>query len=155
MSKLTSQSSALSLKKVVSKVSDWMQEVYFTKRIFPSLRRPMRLHFTLLKRKSLIPLQETLVKPRLLDCAKVVLDNRACNKLKQVSLFNDTIKSGIKSKTYFYLELTFPQENVLSNLLAQKYGLQYQTILNFQPPLPLNGNLRNTSHMKKIPNYEL
>ena len=25
------------------------------------------------------------------------------------------------------------------------YGLQYQTILNFQPPLPLNGNLRNTS----------
>jgi len=40
-------------------------------------------------------------------------------------------------------------------LLAQKYGLQYQTILNFQPPLPFNGNLRNTSYMKKIPNYEL
>ena len=38
--------------------------------------------------------------------------------------------------------------------MAQKYGLQYQTILNFQPPLPLNGNLRNTSYMKKIPNYE-
>ena len=38
---------------------------------------------------------------------------------------------------------------------AQKYGLQYQTILNFQPPLPLNGNLRNTSYMKQIPNYEL
>ena len=34
-------------------------------------------------------------------------------------------------------------------------GLQYQTILNFQPPLPLNGNLRNTSYMKQIPNYEL
>ena len=31
------------------------------------------------------------------------------------------------------------------NLLAQKYGLQYKTILNFQPLLPLNGNLRNTS----------
>ena len=39
--------------------------------------------------------------------------------------------------------------------MAQKYGLQYQTILNFQPPLPLNGNLRNTSYMKQIPNYEL
>ena len=33
-------------------------------------------------------------------------------------------------KTCFYLELTLPQENVLSNLLAQKYGLQYQMILN-------------------------
>ena len=54
-----------------------------------------------------------------------------------------------------YLELTLLQENVPLNLLAQKYGLQYQTILNFQPPLPLNGNLRNTSYMKKIPNYEL
>jgi len=28
-------------------------------------------------------------------------------------------------------------------------------LLNFQPPLPLNGNLRNTSYMKQIPNYEL
>jgi len=46
--------------------------------------------------------------------------------------------------------LTLPQENVLLNLSAQKYGLQYQTILNFQPPLPLNGNLRNT-YMKKFP----
>ena len=26
---------------------------------------------------------------------------------------------------------------------------------NFQPPLPLNGNLRITSYMKKIPNYGL
>jgi len=42
---------------------------------------------------------------------------------------------------------------------ARQYGfrenhsieLQYQTILNFQPPLPLNGNLRNTSYMKKFP----
>jgi len=58
-------------------------------------------------------------------------------------------------KTCFYLELTLPHENVLLNLLAQKYGLQYQTIINFQPPLPLNGNLRNTSYKKKIPNYEL
>ena len=33
-------------------------------------------------------------------------------------------------KTCFYIELTLPQENVLLNLLAQKYGLQYQTILN-------------------------
>jgi len=39
--------------------------------------------------------------------------------------------------------------------IGRKYGLQYQTILNFQPPLPLNGNLRNTSYMKKIPKYEL
>ena len=58
-------------------------------------------------------------------------------------------------KTCLYLELTLPQENVLLNSLAQKYGLQYQTILNFQPPLPLNWNLRNTSYMEKIPNYEL
>jgi len=58
-------------------------------------------------------------------------------------------------KTYFYLELTPPQENVLLNLLAQKYCLQYQTISNFQPPLPLKWNLRNTSYMKKIPNSEL
>ena len=27
--------------------------------------------------------------------------------------------------------------------------------INFQPPLSLNGNLRNTSYMKIIPNYEL
>ena len=52
------------------------------------------------------------------------------------------------SKNLFFLESTLPQENVLLNLLAQNYGLQYQTILNFQPPLPLNGNLRNTSYMK-------
>ena len=57
-------------------------------------------------------------------------------------------------ETCFYLDLTLPQENVLLNLLGQKYGLQYQTILNFQPPLPLNGNLRNTSYMKQIPSYE-
>ena len=59
------------------------------------------------------------------------------------------------SKNLFYLELTLPQEKVLLNLLAQKYGLQYQTILNFQPPSPSNGKLRSTSYMKKIPNYEL
>jgi len=58
-------------------------------------------------------------------------------------------------KTCFNLELNLPLENVLLNLLAQKYCLQYQTILNFQPPLPLNGNLRNTYHMKNIPNYNL
>jgi len=56
-------------------------------------------------------------------------------------------------KTCFYLELTLPQENVLLNLLAQNYGLQYETILYFQPPLP--GNLSNSSNMKKISNYEL
>ena len=54
-------------------------------------------------------------------------------------------------ETCFYLELTVPQENVLLNLLAQQYGIQYQKILSFQPPLPSNGNLRNTSYMKKIP----
>ena len=52
-------------------------------------------------------------------------------------------------ETCFYLELTLPQENIISNLLAQMCGLQYQTISNFQPPLTLNGNLRNTSYMKK------
>ena len=55
------------------------------------------------------------------------------------------------SKNLFYLELTLPQENVLLNLLAQKYGLQHQNILHFLPPLPLNWNLRNISYMKKIP----
>jgi len=38
---------------------------------------------------------ETLVKPYLLDCAKMVLDDRACNKVKQVSISNVTIKSLI------------------------------------------------------------
>jgi len=38
---------------------------------------------------------ETLVKPYLHDCAKTVLDDRACNKLKQVPLFKDTVKSRI------------------------------------------------------------
>jgi len=51
----------------------------------------------------------------------------------------------------FYLELTLPQENVLLNLLAQKYGLQYQMILNFEPPLPLNGNLKTPPTCKKFP----
>ena len=54
----------------------------------------------------------------------------------------------------FYLGLTLPQENVLLNLLAQKYGLQHQTILNFQPLLPLNGHMKHLLH-EKIPNYEL
>jgi len=35
------------------------------------------------------------VKPCLLDCAKIVLDDRTCNKLKQVSPSRDTIKSRI------------------------------------------------------------
>jgi len=39
-------------------------------------------------------------------------------------------------------------------LLAQKCGLQYQTILSIQPPLPSNENWRNTSYMKKKHNYE-
>jgi len=41
--------------------------------------------------------------------------------------------------TYFYLELTLPQENVPSPLLAQKCGLQYQIILSVQPRLLSNG----------------
>jgi len=55
----------------------------------------------------------------------------------------------------FYIESTLPQENVPLHLLAKKWGLQYQTILRFQPLLLLNRNLRNTSYMKKIHNYEL
>jgi len=35
---------------------------------------------------------ETLVKPYILDCAKMVLDDRGCNKVKQVSLSDVTIK---------------------------------------------------------------
>ena len=82
------------------------------------------------------------------------------NKLLQIILMNILFHSAQfiitpqdqqSLKTCFYLELTISQENVLLTLLAQKYGLQYQTILNFQPPLPLNGNLRNTSYMKKFP----
>ena len=51
--------------------------------------------------------------------------------------------------TCFYLQLTLPQENVPLHLLAQKCGLQHQTILSLQPLLLLNGNLRNTSYMKR------
>jgi len=47
----------LSLKKVVSKASGWIHELHFTKQIFLSLRHPMWLHFALLKRNGLIPLQ--------------------------------------------------------------------------------------------------
>ena len=39
------------------------------------------------------------------------------------------------------LEFTLPQENDPLHLLAQKCGLQYQTILSLQPLLPLNGKL--------------
>jgi len=42
--------------------------------------------------------------------------------------------------TYFYLELTLPQENVPLPLLSQKCSLQYQMILSLQPRLPQNGN---------------
>jgi len=35
---------------------------------------------------------ETLVKPHLLDCTKIVLEDSVCNNLKQVSLSNDRIK---------------------------------------------------------------
>ena len=47
---------------------------------------------------------------------------------------------GLKTKKF----------NIIFTVL--KTGLFYVT---FQPPLPLNGNLRNTSYMKQIPNYEL
>ena len=57
--------------------------------------------------------------------------------------------------TYFYLELTLPQENVPSPLLALKCDPQYQMILSLQPHLPLNGNWRNTFFMIKIHNYEV
>jgi len=56
--------------------------------------------------------------------------------------------------TYFYPELTPPQENVPWHLLAQKCGPQYQTILSLQSLLLSNGNWRNTSYMKKVHNYE-
>ena len=56
---------------------------------------------------------------------------------------------------YFYLELTLPQENVPSPLLALKCDPQYQMILSLQPHLPLNGNWRNTFFMIKIHNYEV
>jgi len=43
------------------------------------------------------------------------------------------LQDWLPQKICFYLELTLPQENVPLNSLAQRYGLQYQTILNFQP----------------------
>jgi len=51
----------------------------------------MWLHSALLKRIS----HETaeIVQPCLRNCAKIVLDDRACNTLKQVSPSNDTIKN--------------------------------------------------------------
>ena len=85
------------------------------------------------------------------NCFQIVL----MNILFHLAQFIITPQDQQPLETCFYLELTLPQENILLNLLAQKHGLQYQTILNFQPPLPLNGNLRNTSYMKKNPNYEL
>jgi len=54
------------------------------------------------------------------------------------------------SNNLFYLELTLPPKSVPLHLLTQKCGRQYQTILSLQQLLPLNGNLRNTSYMKKI-----
>jgi len=57
--------------------------------------------------------------------------------------------------TSFYLELIHTQENVPLHLLAQKRGLQYQTVLSLLPLLPSNGNFRNTIYIKKIHNYEL
>jgi len=44
------------------------------------------------------------------------------------------------SNNLFLPELTLPQENLPSPLLAQKCGLQYQLILSLQPCLSLNGN---------------
>ena len=85
------------------------------------------------------------------NCFQIIL----INILFHLAQFIITPQDQQPLETCFHLELTLPQENVLLNLLAQKYGFQYQTILNFQPPLPLNGNLRNTSYMKIIPNYEL
>jgi len=55
--------------------------------------------------------------------------------------------------TRCYLESTLFQENDPLHLLAQKCDLQYQTVLSFLSLLPSNGNLRNTSYMKKIHNY--
>ena len=61
----------------------------------------------------------------------------------------------VTSKNLFLPRVNSSSGKCSLNLLAQKYGLQYQSILNFPPPLPLNGNVRNTSYIKKIPNYEL
>jgi len=61
----------------------------------------------------------------------------------------------VTSKKLFLPELTLPQENVPSPLLALKCGLHYQMMLSLQPRLPLNGNWRNTSNMIKIHNCEL
>ena len=94
-SKLAGQFSNSNLKKIVSNVSQWTKEVHFNQQIFLSLKHPMLLHFVLLKQKKPHTIAETLVKPCLLDCAKIALDDKAYNKLKQVSLSNDTIKNRI------------------------------------------------------------
>ena len=81
------------------------------------------------------------------NCFQIILMNILCHSPQ----FNINPQDQQPLKTCFYLELTLPQENVHLNVLAQRYGLQHQTILNFQPPLPLSGNLRNTSYTKKFP----
>jgi len=41
------------------------------------------------------------------------------------------------------------------DILLNFFAISYYIAFKWKPPLPLNGNLRNTSYMKKIPNYEL
>jgi len=62
--------------------------------------------------------------------------------LFQSALFILTAQDYPFLKTCIYLELTQLQVKDSLHLLVYKCGLQYQTLL---PPLPSNGNFKNTS----------
>ena len=47
------------------------------------------------KNKKAHTIAETLIKPCLLDCARIILGDDACSKLKQISMSNDTVRSRI------------------------------------------------------------
>jgi len=59
------------------------------------------------------------------------------------------------SKNLFLPRIKSSSRKFSLKFIGPKVCSSIQTILNFQPPSPLNGNLRNTSYMKKNPNYEL
>ena len=80
----------VSLRKVVSNVSDWMQDVHL-KQVNLSVEASCVVALRIAKAKKSWDFAE-IVQPCLRNCAKIVLDDRACNTLKQVSPSNDTIK---------------------------------------------------------------
>jgi len=77
------------------------------------------------------------------------------NILFQSAQFILTPQDYLLLATCFFLELTLLQKKLPLHLLAQKCGLQHQTVLSLLPLSPLNENLRNLSSMQKMHNYIL